>query len=111
WTTIANYAQITNPDNPVQTAPKLSGPSAQLFPFVRTGTIDVSGGHHDAGDYSKYTINSASLIHYLMFAVDSLPGVASLDNLGIPESGDGISDVMQEAKWEADFIAKMQDTD
>ena len=46
-----------------------------------------------------------------MFAVDSLPGVAALDNLGIPESGDGISDVMQEAKWEADYLAKMQDTD
>src|SRR6185369_1860473 len=29
----------------------------------------------------------------------------------IPESGDGISDLMQEAKWEADFLAKMQDTD
>jgi len=43
--------------------------------------------------------------------VDSIPGVASLDNLGIPESGDGIPDVLQEAKWEADFLAKMQDAD
>ena len=65
WTTIAGYAASTNPDNPVQTAPMLTSASAQLFPFVRQGTIDVSGGHHDAGDYSKYTINSASLIHYL----------------------------------------------
>src|SRR3989442_1410714 len=102
WNTIAGYAQITNPDNPVQTAPALTSPAAQLFPFVRQGTVDVSGGHHDAGDYSKYTCNSASLVHQLMFAVDSLPGVAALDNLGIPESGDGISDVLQEAKWEAD---------
>ena len=46
-----------------------------------------------------------------MFAVDSIPGVAMLDNLGIPESGDGLSDVLQEAKWEADFLVKMQDTD
>src|SRR5438067_8412217 len=51
------------------------------------------------------------LIHQMMFAVDSIPGVAALDNLGIPESGDGISDVLQEAKWEADFIAKLQDSD
>jgi len=42
---------------------------------------------------------------------DSLPGVASLDNLGLPESGDGLSDVMQEAKWEADCLAKLQDAD
>src|SRR4029077_8582719 len=31
--------------------------------------------------------------------------------LGIPESGDGISDALQEAKWEADFLARLQDTD
>jgi hypothetical protein len=111
WNTISNYSQITNPDNPVQKAPALTGPAAQLFPFVKQGPVDVTGGHHDAGDYSKYTINSASLIHYLIFAVDSLPGVAALDNLGIPESGDKISDVMQEAKWEADFVSKMQDSD
>jgi hypothetical protein len=46
-----------------------------------------------------------------MFAVDSFAGVAALDNLGIPESGDGVSDMLQTAKWEADFLVKMQDTD
>ena len=76
WTTIANYANTLNPNNPPQIAPALTSPAAQLFPFVNQGPVDVSGGHHDAGDYSKYTINSASLVHYLMFAVDSLPGVA-----------------------------------
>jgi hypothetical protein len=111
WTTISNYAIQTNPDSPQQSAPSLTSPAAQLFPFVNSGPLDLSGGHHDAGDYSKYTVNSASLIHYLMFAVDSLPGVAALDNLGVPESGDGISDLLQEAKWEADFLAKMQDQD
>src|SRR6186713_2201615 len=46
-----------------------------------------------------------------MLAVDSFTGVADLDNLGLPESGDGKSDLLQEAKWEADFLAKMQDDD
>jgi len=111
WTTISNYATTANADNPTQTAPLLASPSAQLYPFVNRGPIDVSGGHFDAGDYSKYTWDCAQLTHVLMFAVDSMPGVASLDNLGIPESGDGISDVMQEAKWEADCLAKLQDAD
>lgn len=111
WTTIAGYAAIINANNPAQTAPMLSSPSAQLFPFVRQGAVDVAGGHHDAGDYSKYTINSATMTHVLMFSADSLAGVAALDNLGIPESGDGISDVLQEAKWEADYLAKLQDSD
>lgn len=108
-------AEIPTPSHPTWTFIGQVGqaltPSTILYPYVRQGTIDVSLGHHDAGDYSKYTINSALLLHHLMFSVDSLPGVAELDNLGLPESGDGISDVLQEAKLEADFLAKMQDTD
>src|SRR5207249_8387827 len=111
WNTISNYARNTNSGNPSQTAPLLTNESAQLYPFVNKGAIDVSGGHHDAGDYSKYTINSAALVHYLVFAADAFPGVGGLDNLGIPESGDGKSDLLQEAKWEADFLAKMEDSD
>lgn len=98
-------------NNPRHTAPQLKNVAASLYPFVNRGSIDVSGGHHDAGDYSKYTINSAGLLHFLVFAADSFPGVGALDNIGIPESGDGKSDMLQEAKWEADFLAKMQDAD
>ena len=111
WNTVSNYARQINSNNPFQTAPLLTNESAQLYPFVNQGTVEVSGGHHDAGDYSKYTINSAALIHYLVFAADAFTGVGDLDNLGIPESGDGRSDLLEEAKWEADFLAKMQDAD
>jgi hypothetical protein len=110
WTTIASK-NADYASNPRHTAPQLKDEASQLYPFVNKGTVDVSGGHHDAGDYSKYTINGAALVHRLMFTSDSIPGAAALDNLGLPESGDGISDVLQEAKWEADFIAKMQDAD
>jgi len=111
WTCIAGYASTVNSNNPPQAAPLLTSEANSLYPFVNTGTVDVSGGHWDAGDYSKYTENSAELVHYLVFSVDSIPGVAAMDNLGIPESGDGIPDVLQEAKWEADFLSKMQDAD
>ena len=111
WNTISNYAMQLNSDNPRQPARRLTNEAAQLYPFVNKGKVDVSGGHHDAGDYSKYTINSAALIHYLVFAVDAFGGVGELDNLGIPESGDGKSDLLEEAKWEADFLAKLQDAD
>lgn len=98
-------------NDPRHTAPHLVDAETSLYPFVRQGKVDVRGGHHDAGDYSKYTINSAALIHALVFAADVFPGVAELDNLGLPESGDGRSDLLQEAKWEADFLSKMQDDD
>jgi hypothetical protein len=111
WTTITGYATTTNSANPAQSAPFLTSNAAALYPYNRTGSVDVSGGHFDAGDYSKYTINSAQLTHELIFAADNIPGIKSFDNLGIPESGDGIPDALQEAKWEADYVAKLQDTD
>jgi hypothetical protein len=111
WTTISNYAMNINPDNPPQTAPWLTNSSRQLFPFVNRPQVSVSGGHFEAGDYNRVTYNGAQVIHTLVFAADSLPGAGALDNLGIPESGDGISDLLQEAKWEADFVVKLQDAD
>ena len=102
-------ADYTN--SPRHTAPQLKDVASSLYPFQRQGTVDVSLGHHDAGDYSKYTINSAQLIHHLVFSVDVFPGAGQLDNLRLPESGDSKSDLLQEAKWEADFLVKMQDTD
>jgi hypothetical protein len=102
---------ITGQDAKGQRAPELSNVATSLYPFVKGGAIDVSGGHHDAGDYSKYTINSALFVNSLVTAVDVFPGVGALDNLGLPESGDGISDLLQIAKWEGDFLAKMQDDD
>jgi len=102
---------ITEKDAEGQRAPELSSVATSLYPFVRSGKVDVSGGHHDAGDYSKYTINSALFVNALVIAVDVFPGVVGLDNLGLPESGDGISDLLQIAKWEGDFLAKMQDDD
>ncbi|MGV3772885.1 MAG: glycoside hydrolase family 9 protein, partial [Verrucomicrobiales bacterium] len=97
--------------NPLHTAPQLKDVNSSLYPFVNKSPVNVQGGHHDAGDYSKYTINSAGLIHHLVFAADNLASAFQLDNLGLPESSDGKSDLLQEAKWEADFLARMQDAD
>ena len=94
-----------------QKAPELKGYASSLYPIKRRGTIDAVGGHHDAGDYSKYTTNCAQLIHHLMFAHDALPGVSELDNLGLPESGDGTGDLMQIALHEANFLSNLQDDD
>jgi hypothetical protein len=111
WRTVSNYSREINPDNPPQIAPGLTNYQAQLFPFVNQGTVSVSGGHFEAGDYNRVTWNGAQVVHVLVFAADSLPGVGDLDNLGLPENGDGVSDALQEAKWEADFLAQMQDAD
>jgi hypothetical protein len=109
WYVIGQYAGDAK-NNPRHTAPAITK-NTMLYPFVNTGRVDVAGGHHDAGDYSKYTTNVSHLVHLLTFTADSVQGAGSLDNLGIPQSGDGTSDVLQEAKQESDFLAKMQDAD
>jgi len=92
-------------------APVMDRPERALFPAARRGPRTIFGGHHDAGDYGRYTTQGAGLVHALVLAVDALPGVADLDDLGLPESGDGVPDLLQEAAWEADFLARMQDDD
>ncbi len=113
WYTISNYSGEIDSDNPPQIAPQLTNYTAQLFPFSNQGPVSVSGGHFEAGDYNRVSYNSALIVHTLVFAVDALLGQsgALFDNLGLPESSDGISDALQEAKWDADFLVKLQDAD
>lgn len=69
----------------------------------------VLGGWHDAGDFSRYVYNNAMAVAALTMCVD----VAHCydDNLGVPNSGNGIPDWLEEAKWGTDFLIAMQDSD
>ncbi|GAB4094349.1 glycoside hydrolase family 9 protein [Flaviaesturariibacter terrae] len=69
---------------------------------------DLSGGWMDAGDYNKYTTFAAEAVLPLLEAYRSHPSVFG-DNNGIPESGNGVADVLDEVKWEVDWYKRMQD--
>ncbi len=71
-------------------------------------TKDVSGGWHDAGDYGRYVVPGAKAAADLMLAYEDYPEVFD-DNLGIPESGNGVTDVLDEVRYELDWLLKMQD--
>ena len=68
--------------------------------------IDVSGGWHDAGDYGRYVVTGAKTAADLLLSCELNP--ALLDDVGIPESGDGVDDRLQEARYELDWLLKMQ---
>lgn len=68
---------------------------------------DLSGGWHDAGDFNKYTSFTYSTLHNLLFAYENNPD-AFFDNYGIPESGNGLPDLLDEAKFELNWLLKMQ---
>ena len=68
---------------------------------------DVSGGWFDAGDYNKYTNFTFSVFSDMLLAYEEKP-TAWTDDTNIPESGNGIPDLLDEIKWEMDWLLKMQ---
>ncbi len=72
-----------------------------------SATVDVSGGWHDAGDYGRYIVSGAKTVQDLFLAYEDYGYDA--DDIGIPESGNGIPDLLDEAKYELDWMLKMQD--
>lgn len=70
---------------------------------------DVSGGWHDAGDYGRYIVAGVTSVDDLFLTYEDYPELWSSDSLGIPESGNGIPDILDEAKYELDWMLKMQD--
>ncbi|MBE6862156.1 MAG: glycosyl hydrolase family 9, cellulase [Ruminococcus sp.] len=70
-------------------------------------TIDVSGGWHDAGDYGRYVVPAAKTIADLLYAYEKAPDLYG-DNTGIPESGNGTPDILDEARYELEWMLKMQ---
>lgn len=68
---------------------------------------DLSGGWMDAGDTNKYTTFAQSAVLQLLNAYRMNPAVFG-DNVGIPESGNGVPDLLDEVKWELEFLKRMQ---
>ena len=71
---------------------------------------DVSGGWFDAGDLNKYTIWNGNYIEMLLRAYMDNPK-AFTDDYNIPESGNGIPDILDEVKWGMDHLLRMQNAD
>lgn len=71
---------------------------------------DLRGGWYDAGDYNKYTSWTARNIIILLRAYEDDPQAFG-DDLGIPESGNGIPDILDEVKWGLDWLLRMQNAD
>ena len=71
---------------------------------------DLRGGWFDAGDYNKYVTFAHSPMHDLLWAYEENPNVFG-DDWNIPESGNGIADVLDELKWELDWLLKMTNGD
>lgn len=78
--------------------PGWTGPAAErLYPGWRpTGVFDVSGGWYDAGDYGKYVVSGSIALWQL------------LDLLRHPASEVAAPGLVDECRWQLDWLLRMQ---
>ncbi|MCY0096269.1 glycoside hydrolase family 9 protein [Hoeflea ulvae] len=76
--------------------------------------LDVTGGWYDAGDFGKYVVNGGIAVAQLLGVYERAlydsggTSPALSDGLvQIPEAGNGIADILDEARWELDFLLAM----
>ncbi len=87
-------------------------PEARLFNRMKDASTerDLRGGWFDAGDYNKYTSWTANYVTGMLAAYLENPRVWT-DDFGIPESGNGTPDILDEVKWGLDWLERMQNQD
>jgi len=71
--------------------------------------LSSAKGWYDAGDYNKYIVNSGISTYTLLAAFEHFPQYFARQNLNIPESGNGLPDILNEALWNLDWMLTMQD--
>ena len=77
----------------------------------REGRRPATKGWHDAGDYGKYIVNSGITMGELLWAWEWYPSALRELRLDIPESADDVPDVLDEIRWNLDWMLAMQDED
>ena len=81
-------------------------------PWTCDYTLDVTGGWYDAGDHGKYVVNGGISVAQLLSAYERLvlrgnEAALADGTLPVPEQDNGIPDLLDEVRWELDFMLKM----
>lgn len=66
-------------------------------------------GWYDAGDYNKYVVNAGYSAMYLVMAYELYKDYYKSLDTNIPESSNEVPDILDELKWELDWLLTMQD--
>ena len=91
--------------------PGQDGQARDFFrPKEASTARDLRGGWYDAGDYNQYTNWTADYVRTLMISWAENPQAFG-DDFGLPESGNGVPDVIDEALWGLDWLERMQRDD
>lgn len=83
--------------------------NARLYGMTGDATTerDLSGGWYDAGDFNRYTPWTADYVVALLRMYEESPAVFG-DDLGLPDSGNGVSDLLDEVRFGLEHLARTQ---
>jgi len=95
---------------------ELAGADAHVACHIQNATLqedpsvqlDVSGGWHMDENANRYVIEGSQIAETLIMGYEMYSEKYG-DDIGIPESGNDIPDVLDEVKYEIDWLLKMQD--
>jgi endoglucanase len=79
-----------------------------------TYSLDVTGGWYDAGDHGKYVVNGGISVWTLLNQYERAKHLGSSvgdfgdGKLNIPENKNGVPDILDEVRWEIEFLLRMQ---
>ena len=95
-------------------APEISDP-IYGEPWTCDYTLDVTGGWYDAGDHGKYVVNGGISVAQLLSTYERAllrdgTALAALGDgsLPLPEAGNGVPDILDEVRWELEWMLKMK---
>ncbi len=84
-------------------------PSAASANRPAGAKISAPRGWYDAGDYNKYVVNSGISTGTLLSLYEDFPQHMALVQTHIPETGNGVPDVLNEVLWNLRWLLTMQD--
>jgi len=84
-------------------------PSAATEERPAGSTISAPKGWYDAGDYNKYAVNSGITMGTLFSLYEDFPDYMAGFEVNIPETGNGLPDVLNELMWNLRWFLNMQD--
>lgn len=76
-----------------------------------SGRISSPKGWYDAGDYGKYIVNSGISVYTLLLLFEQHKVKFEKRDFQIPESGNAIPDLLEEVRWNLDWMLTMQAKD
>jgi endoglucanase len=107
--------EYARPAGHVGVAPNTGDTDVPCQPGVCDYRLDVRGGWYDAGDHGKYVVNGGIATYQLLStfersltAPSATPGALADSTLRLPERGNRVPDVLDEARWELEFLMRMQ---